>query len=198
MVEVKSPRFSEFQTKRIESGVQLPARINKEFKKMGKKLCGQLPSLPRDNVVKDFLISANEKFEYFKKEDSNVLTVLVIVWDDFIYEPITSLVNEFTGLLTPNSYYKNNGIIEKFHNIDNIIILRNMTQIANATKDIQVSDGLEHPLDYGKKGQTLSKALLTVNKNSTSSILEEIFQCEQLEKLQKFADYRPQEFIIWV
>ena len=76
--------------------------------------------------------------------------------------------------------------------------MRNITQIANATKDIEVSDGLKHPLDYGQKGQTLSKVLLTVNENFNSKILEEIFQCEKLENLHDVADYRSQELIIWV
>jgi hypothetical protein len=54
-------------------------------------------TLPRDNPVKDFLVSADAKFEHFKETDANFIGVLVIIWDDFIYEPISSLISESAG-----------------------------------------------------------------------------------------------------
>ncbi len=199
LVEVKSPRFFEFQRKRKETGIQLPSRIGNGFKNMIENIHDTKASLPRDNIVKDFLISADSKFKSFKDQDANVLSVLVIAWDDFIYEPISSLVNDFTGLITDNSYYKNSDNHPiKFENIDNIILLRNMTQIVNATRDIQVTDGLEHPLDYGCKGRTLPIPIITVNEHRDAHILYDIFQCIDLEELKDVAEYKPQDFIMWM
>ena len=178
LVEVKSPRFFEFQRKRKETGIQLPSRIENGFKDIIEDVHDTKASLPRDNIVKDFLISANNKFKSFKEADTNVLSVLVIVWDDYIYEPISSLTNDFTGLITDNSYHTNSDSHPiKFENIDNIVLLRNMTQIVNATRDLQVTDGLEHPLDYGHKGKSLPKPIITVNEHENADILYDIFEC---------------------
>jgi hypothetical protein len=197
LVEVKSPSFIEYQKIRSGSDIQLAGRFP-----MGMDLASALSTeegnnaLPRDNNVKDFLKSADEKFELFKRNLPNVLTVLVIAWDDFIYEPITALLNQHSGLLTKNSYFKDKlGNAISFENIDNIVVLRNMTQIANSTKDVHVSDGLSHPLDYGLLGNTLSKALIEVNDQDLPIDLLDVFQCERIEELQFFADYRPQEII---
>jgi hypothetical protein len=198
LVEVKSPKFTEYQKIRSDADVQIAGRYP-----FGFSVASALSSaegnkaLPRDNSVKDFLISADEKFSAFKAIDKNYLSILVIAWDDFIYEPITALINETSGLLTENSYYKgenDNPIV--FKNIDYIVILRNMTQIANATRDIQVIDGLKHPLDYGLIGQTLPKALVEVNKHPQEKFVQELFQCERIEELQMAAEYRPQEVIM--
>lgn len=197
LVEVKSPRYHEYQKKRVETGVQIPTRIGKDFKDIIENVFGTNAALPRDNIVKDFLISADEKFKYFKQVDKNVLSVLVIVWDDFIYEPISALKNDFTGLITEKSYYKKDGEVVHFTNIDNIVLLRNMTQVKRATVDIPVTDGLKHPLDYGEKGKALPKSLLTVNTHPEQNILFDIFECEKQKDLEIFAEYKPQDTIMW-
>lgn len=51
-------------------------------------------TMPRDNPVKDYLQSAEAKFEPFRRRDPNFFGILVIVWDDFIYEPISALLQE--------------------------------------------------------------------------------------------------------
>ena len=198
LVEVKSPRYHDYQNKRVNSGLQIPTRIDNGFKDMVESVFGTKAALPRDNIVKDFLISANEKFKYFKINDKNVLSVLVIVWDDFIYEPISALKNDFTGLITEQSYFQNDGKAVKFEHIDNIILLRHMTQIKRSTLDISVTDGLKHPLDYGERGNTLPKSLLTVNEHPQKDILFDIFECEKQEDLEVFAEYKPQDMIMWI
>jgi hypothetical protein len=197
LVEVKSPRFHSYQNTRVNSGLQIPTRINNGFKDVVEGVFGTKASLPRDNIVKDFLISANEKFKCFKIADNSVLSVLVIVWDDFIYEPISALKNEFTGLLTEESYFRKDGKAVKFEYVDNIVLLRHMTQVVRSTVDIPVTDGLKHPLDYGKRGIALPKVLLTVNDHSKKDILLDIFECERDKDLETFAEYKPQEAIMW-
>ena len=200
LVEVKSPQFLKYQAIRAGADILLASRFPK-----GIDLATALSTpdgnhaLPRDNNVKDFLISADTKFAPFKENQLKTISVLVIVWDDFIYEPITALINSHSGLLTEKSFYKNKqGDAITFPNIDNILILRNMTQIANATRDVIVSDGLQHPLDYGQRGQTLSKAFIQLTEEDYGIDLMEIFQCENINDLQNFAEYRPQEIILRV
>lgn len=72
-----------------------------------------------------------------------------------------------------------------------------MTQVKHSTIDISVSDGLKHPLDYGKRGVTLPKALLTVNEHPKEEILFDMFECVKQKDLEVFAEYKPQETIMW-
>jgi hypothetical protein len=83
-------------------------------------------TLPRDNPVKDFLVDADAKFKAFKSK-ADCTTVLVIVWDDFIYEPITALAHPKSGLLTANSFAKDaNGSPMKFPNVDAVVLVRHL------------------------------------------------------------------------
>ena len=100
-------------------------------------------------------------------------------------------------MLTEQSYFKKDGNSVKFKYIDNIILLRHMTQVKHSTIDISVSDGLKHPLDYGKRGVTLPKALLTVNEHPKEEILFDMFECVKQKDLEVFAEYKPQETIMW-
>ena len=199
LVEVKSPRFNEFQKTRKQTGVQLPSRIN-GFQKMTNNIYGVNPSLPRDNIVKDFLISADNKFKNFKLENKEILSILVIVWDDYIYEPISSLKNDFTGLLTEKSFYRDkNDKAIKFKNIDNIILLRNMTEVVQCTKqDIYPGSNLSHPLDYGIKGVSLPKPLFNVNLHNKEDFILDLFQATKQIHLEHFAEYKAQDFVMWM
>lgn len=161
LVEVKSPRFHEFQKIRTQTGVQLPSRIN-GFQEMARNVYGANPSLPRDNIVKDFLISADNKFKHFKIEDKNQKAV-------------------------------------KFHNIDNIVLIRNMTEVVNCTRqDVYPTSGLSHPLDYGKRGVALPKSLFTVNPHDKEDFILDLFECIQQVHLEDFADYKAQDLIMWM
>jgi len=103
-IEVKAPSLLDHIDKRGKNPTQVPSRS------MPQEAITTLPdadrgvTLPRDNPVKDFLVSSDAKFIAFKKADPEFRGVLVIVWDDFIYEPISSLMHEHCGLLTPKSF----------------------------------------------------------------------------------------------
>lgn len=87
--------------------------------------------LPRDNPIKDFLISANEKFRIFKQSNAAFLSTLVIVWDDFIYEPISAISPPQAGLFTENSFAKDDdGNPLKFEYVDCVIITRHLLPVA--------------------------------------------------------------------
>ncbi len=105
-VEVKSPSLITHIYQRSTNPTQIVGRI------FDKDAISDLPeadkgiTLPRDNPLKDYLVSANGKFQAFKKERGNFYGILVVVWDDFIYEPISALLHANGGLFTDNSFFK--------------------------------------------------------------------------------------------
>lgn len=150
---------------------------------------------PRDNAVKDFLISSDEKFKGFKLKNEHSITVLVIVWDDFIYEGISSLINDFSGLLTENSFYQKDGVAVKFENIDSIILIRHSHQIVAATRDEFLYDGLQNPLDWEWDG-CLPKAYFPVNCcEENEDIICNLFRAYHINELKDFADYKAQDIV---
>src|SRR5690606_31386323 len=94
-VEVKTPRLIAHRNTMATKSWQLSARI---------PLKDILPvdqtTLPRDNPVKDFLESASAKFAEYKTCNPSAYRILTIVWDDYIYEPVTALLHPESGLLT--------------------------------------------------------------------------------------------------
>lgn len=104
LFEVKTPSLLEHIRMRSSNALQAPGRALSKDRLQ--EIAGDGPlTLPRDNAVKDFLLDADKKFGEFKAQHPDT-SVLVIVWDDFIYEPITALNHEKCGLLTRNSYLK--------------------------------------------------------------------------------------------
>ncbi len=199
-IEVKAPKKKEHELKRAACEVQLPARtelINIVDKKTA--------LLPRDNPIKDFLISANEKFREFKKTHNNFIGVLVIVGDDFIYEPISALLSRASGLFTENSFAKDSqGQPKLFENIDVVILTRHLTSIATGTAiehESLMPDLYRHPLDYGRAGEFPFKVFIpNPNNIKTVTIPDSVMDCYQtyLPLLSLGAEYSPKEYVMWV
>lgn len=199
-VEVKCREYIDHHNNRGNAAIEIPSRQDGvlELARNTKKDSESLV-LPRDNVIKDFLISADEKFASFKANNPNAITVLVIIWDDFIYEPISALLNDGSGLLTDNSFYKDGDGSHKFNNVDAVLVVRQSHQIVRATRDELPVDGLENPLDWGAIGQVLPKALISINPSEElSGYLCDILQAQDINELQNAADYRPQQFVLRV
>ncbi|MEI2403513.1 hypothetical protein V8V80_11520 [Niallia taxi] len=68
-----------------------------------------------------------DKILEYKSSDlyKNDKTILVIVWDDFINEVISTLSNPNAGLLSQNSFYTESN----FSNIDGVIVLRHLLHL---------------------------------------------------------------------
>ncbi|NJM73101.1 MAG: hypothetical protein HC862_24815 [Scytonema sp. RU_4_4] len=129
-VEVKAPSILNHIRQRSSNSLQFPARV------LPKHIIEIFPgadggvTFPRDNPVKDFLISADKKFAPFKQENENFSSILVIVWDDYVYEPISSLTHPFCGLFTPNSFAQDAaGEPLQFPSVDGVIIIRHLHQL---------------------------------------------------------------------
>lgn len=135
-LEVKSPALLSHQEQRSRNAWQLPSRALP--KEMGSAL-GDDPArvtMPRDNPIKDFLVSADTKFAGFKAANSSFVGVLVIVWDDFDFEPWTALLHPQSGLLTTNSFaVDNDGQPLAFTNVDGIIVTGHLTLLQHAAAE---------------------------------------------------------------
>jgi hypothetical protein len=194
-IEVKSPEFVKKHNQRADNPIQLPSRSD-----LIKQVDTSKTTLPRDNVVKDFLISANEKFEGFKKDNPTTYCLLVIVWDDFVYEPISAISSPQAGLFTENSFAKDEeGNHLKFENIDCVIITRHLLPIICGTRGYSLPDQSRHPLDYGREGEFPFKVMIP-NPKSEMPIPQEMVDCYQTRELspELGSEYRPQDIINWI
>lgn len=199
-IEVKAPKKREHELKRAACEVQLPARTNL-IDMVDKKTA----LLPRDNPIKDFLISADGKFKEFKKTHKNFIGVLVIVGDDFIYEPISALLAPSSGLFTENSFAKDKeGAPLKFENVDVVILTRHLTSIAEGTlieHESEMPDLYKHPLDFGQPEQFPFKVFIPNPHNlEKTTIPDSVMDCFQtyLPSISLGAEYSPKEYVMWI
>lgn len=194
-IEVKSPSILKYQAERQSRGVQLTSR--NLFRDVLDK---NKTTLPRDNPVKDFLISANSKFKSFKEKIPNYISVLYIVWDDFINEPISALLAKPHGLFEIDSFAKDkNGKIMKFEYVDFIMISRHRFQFQQMAGEAIFPDEIEHPLDYGKKEIFPFKVIIK-NPYSTANDFKELNDCFQVYEPSSLmgAEYNPGDIIMWI
>lgn len=194
-LEVKAPELVTKHNERATKPQQVPSRSD-IFKVIDK----EKTMLPRDNPVKDFLISADKKFEEFKKANPNFYGVLVVVWDDFIYEPISALTSPQAGLFTENSFAKDEqGNVLKFPSLDCVIVTRHLLPIVRGTRDEPLPDLSQHPLDYGRHKEFPFKVIIQNPWNNLETH-NEIIDCFQVLKPgpELGAEYLPSDFITWI
>jgi hypothetical protein len=149
----------------------------------------QKPILPRDNPVKDFLVSAEAKFASFYGEKP-VFGILVIVWNDFIFEPITSLVHEASkGLLTPETFARNaDGTPTTFPHVNSVFLVRHLMYFQQGAAETLTER--RHAFDFGGE-QDLPNVYVPVpgGKEVPDFIRTGLRAlCYQDEQLQRFAD----------
>lgn len=194
-IEVKSPELVTKHNERANKPQQLPSRSD-----VIKTVDKSKTMLPRDNPVKDFLISADKKFEGFKKANPNFYGALVIVWDDFVFEPISAILSPQAGLFTENSFAKDeNGNILRFPNVDCVIITRHLMPIVRGTRDEPLPDNSTHPLDFGKSKEFPFKVIIQNPWNKLEPP-KELIECFQTLNPgpELGAEYLPSDFITWI
>lgn len=146
-IEVKTPRLIQHHRLRSTTTYQVGVRLPKEV------VAPFNPMLPRDNPVKDFLVSAEEKFAVYETYRNGALRLLVIVWDDFCNEPIAALTSPVSGLLTEQSFYRDNDNNPvRYPHVDGVIVVRYQHQIIRATQCKPLLDGATEPLLYRHEG----------------------------------------------
>jgi hypothetical protein len=193
-IEVKCPDLSAYRSIRSGSSWQLTARSEIDPKSLEGGVV-----LPKDNPVKDFLVSANEKFAGFRSADRDFQSMLVIVWDDFINEPISALKAPSSGLLTPNSFYRDRtGAPVAYPNVDAVLVMRHQHQLRLGMANRPAADERRHFLDYGLPGAFPPHALIA---NPSGRALGEfwgrVLGGWALEELGGMAEYRPSEVVLW-
>lgn len=198
-IEVKSPALLEHIRNRGTNRTQVPARVFTPDAVKTLPGAADGVTLPRDNPVKDFLQSADAKFTSFKDENSCFISVLVIVWDDFVYEPLSSLLHEASGLFTPNSFCKDeHGQPRKFAHIDGVIVIRHVHQIMRATRDEAVIDNCRHALDYGDDGVFPFKVFVANPYGKpVPNVLLQGLQARP-PSADMGAEYRPKDLVWWI
>jgi len=122
-IEVKTPNFENYRTKLREirkSGKPVTHYESRILKLSEEEKSENMVST--DSKIKDFLIDANNKF--LKSEDNTHFNVLFICWTEHTDQPATALKHPKHGLLTKNSWFKDeDGEIVSFNNIDIIFII---------------------------------------------------------------------------
>lgn len=198
-IEVKAPALLDHQDKRGTNPTQLLSRV------MSPEMIAQLPDVeegltrPRDNPVKDFLISAEAKFAPFHRANPKFRGILVIVWDDHINEPITALAHPHTGLLSPNSFYKApDGSAVTFPSVNAVIVIRHLHQFkAGAAGQGQV-DLCREALDYGRDKEFPFKVVF--GNDAAENPPDEIVECLQAYTPTPMmgAEYVPGDLTWWM
>jgi hypothetical protein len=196
--EVKTPALFAHQQQRSNNMTQLVSRIlpKEELKRLPDSDKGM--TLPRDNPIKDFLDNADEKFRGFKLVGSNFFGILVIVWDDFIYEPLSALVHPDCGLFTAKSFAKNAmGSALNFECVDGVIVIRHLHQLVRACRDETLLDGCRHPLDYGRLEEFPFKAFLQNPWGKT--VPDAVLDCLQAYEPNHLlgSEYVPKDIVWW-
>jgi hypothetical protein len=198
LFEVKAPSLLEHTYARKSNRFQVPGRALPMAQTEALVDNGGL-TLPRDNPVKDFLLDADKKFAQFKAVQAET-SVLVIVWDDFIYEPITVLKHEQCGLLRANSYLKDaTGAAVQFVNIDAVVVVRHLTYFNRATANQPLQER-EHALDFGDKHALPNVFIAIGDKEQIPDSIRHGLRAVSWDDplLQRAADYRPKDIVIWV
>ncbi len=156
-------------------------------------------TLPRDNPVKDFLVSDEAKFSPFRIADPEFRSVLVIVWDDHVNEPITALIHPGTGLLTSNSFFKGpDGRPRTFPSVDAVVVVRHLHNFMLIASDREPEDECREALDYGREGGFPPKVI--IGNPFAERVPMEVVECLQAYTPSPMmgAEYIPGDLVWWM
>lgn len=198
VVEVKTPSLLQHIRNRANNRTQLPYRGGLSRDLAEASAAGDV-TLPRDNPILDFLKDADRKFAQFRV-DPNTTSLLVIVWDDYIYEPISTLVNQGTGLLTANSFAKrDDGQALTFPDIDVVVAIRHLHYFIAASRDEELN-GRAHAMDFGDDGDVPNVSFDLANGRSVLQAVLTRLRATPHDHpgLKSFAEYSPQDVVFWV
>ena len=199
-IEVKLPSLVDHISKRKKNEFQLIGRRQGFLDYFKNISANKKVTLPRDNPVKDFMESANNKFHGFKKDSTKFISILFILWDDFINEPIGALRTKPSGLLLEDSFAKKDGETMKFQNVDYIFLDRPLTNFIEDAAGRSLIDNKLNSFDYGSIEDFPHKIMVKNPHAKSSFIHQEILDCFQVKELSPLlgAEYNPLDLIIWI
>jgi hypothetical protein len=197
--EIKAPALLAHRKNRAENDLQIPGRfVPHDHLERISEIALSGVTLPRDNPVYDFLVSANKKFAPFKQM-GDFTGILVIVWDDFIYEPITSLRHERCGLLTPDSYKRTGDQPECYPFVDAVILLRHLTYFTAAAAEEPLSDHRRDAFHIGGEGALPNVIIPVTGGNQIPDYILKGLRAFPLSDplFEHAAEYQPLDFVWW-
>jgi hypothetical protein len=191
LFEVKCPAFIKHQAGRNANRWQLPVR---SFLRDMPDATGPNVTLPRDNVLKDFLASAEEKFVDFA--DGPRTAILVVVWDSYMYEAVGVLTHEETGLLTERSWLRADGDRIAFSSVDGVLIINRQAELSAATReefDCLIAD----PFAMGGPGSMANVWCPNVGAGELDPLIAEAFDAWPVDGVSWAADYAKMDYEMW-
>lgn len=191
LFEVKCPAFIDYQDRRDANGRQLPVRGP----------LGDVPgmrdgtTLPRDNVLKDFLASAERKFRDFSKKPRTGL--LVVLWDGYIFEITSALSHAEAGLLTEKSWHRRDGARVAFDAIEGVIVLNHLEVIKVAAQE-KWQARQDDPFRIETAGQPPNVWCPNLGRGALDPDIARLFNARPLHEVALAADYAPKDFVLWI
>lgn len=200
LVEVKCPSLIQHQFARSKCNIQLPTRAMPRQAAEGDTRDVQNIGtvLPRDNPLKDFLISSEEKFSSFILNKERI-GILVIVWDEYMYEAISPLKHDICGLLTENSWYRNpDGDAIKFLNIQYVLILNHFNELVFATREEREKQLRKDPFIIENENYTSNIWCEAECSLQLPNFISSAFDAYHYTAFRGVADYDITDQIIWI
>lgn len=198
VVEVKTPSMFKHIRQRAQNGTQLPYRDVLPLDQVRAAFGSEGVTLPRDYPVRDFLIDADRKFAGFR--DGRTASLLVMIWDDYIYEPISMLVNPESGLLTPNSFERDDdGNARIYQNIDAIVAVRHMNYLIAGAREEAILDR-SSAMDFGD-ARSLPNVSFDVSGigRVPAHVLDRLRAVAHDDPaLKRMAEYSVQDMVFWL
>lgn len=149
LIEIKSPSILRHHRDAAKHDTQLGARLGDPAVFDALSKTGHA-TRPLDNKIKDYLVSAEGKFKGFRDQSPKPTTFLYVAWTQYLFEAISPVCNEMSGLFTARSFYRDeNGDAVQFPSVDAVIVSDHMEPIIRGTKDEEMPFGYSSPLDYG-------------------------------------------------
>jgi hypothetical protein len=195
LFEVKCPSLVEHQAARGANPRQIPVRSVLGDTLRANPDPNEPVTLPRDNVLKDFLESANDKFSGFSAKET--IGVLVVFWDAYVYEPISALNYPRSGLLTEHSFYQVSGVRVPFEAVDGVIIMNHLSVLHAGAQE----QGHAHRSGYFRldhvDGGLPNVWCQNIGGTQLDAFLMEALDAIPVEDAES-VEYQPHEFIMWI
>ena len=189
LFEVKCPSFITHQESRAANAHQLPIR---SFLRNAPHLEGQTVTLPRDNTLKDFLASAQEKFEGFG--DGEITGILIVIWDTRMYEAIGVLCHPEAGLLTAKTWLTADGAPRTFPDVSGAIIINRLEQLK-----LGAQERVDHlnPFELGGPDALPSTWCPNLGVGDLDPLVASGFDAFHFEGTAMAAEYSMMDYVLW-
>ncbi|MDM5283803.1 YecA family protein [Peribacillus frigoritolerans] len=185
--EVKTPSLAEYIYNR-QSGIQITTHLPDRDIFIDDKIIS--PNILR---IRDNLVNTHNKYkEYIQKpEYKEDYRFLFIVWDDFINEPISALINPYCGLFTKNTFYPESD----FNLIDGVFIIRHLHQFRRILRNEEFMYDLVHAFDWPSEQYPVAFVQNPNGRKVPDVFIEKFSAINPNDML--FAEYRPTDWVDW-